>query len=120
MNCLKPKMKQNKRRIIKEKAGEMGHIDTHYLSKSIIAGQSKHRYLVCVVDSCTRVAWAEVVEDIKSLTVMFAALKCFNILADQYNIKFKEVQIMALSLALSQGLEGKIPAEFAELCLRIT
>jgi transposase InsO family protein len=91
LNRLKPKMKQNKRRIIKEKAGEMAHIDSHYLSKSIIQGQSKHRYLVCVIDSCTRIAWAEVVEDIKSLTVMFAVLKSFNVLADHYNIKFKEV-----------------------------
>ena len=91
LNRLKPKMKQNKRRIIKRKAGEMAHIDTHYLSKSIIAGQSKHRYLVCVIDACTRIAWAELVEDIKSLTVMFAVLKCLNIIADNYNIKFKEV-----------------------------
>ena len=91
LNRLKPKMKLNKRIIIKEKAGEMAHIDTHYLSKSIIAGQSVHRYLVCVIDACTRVAWAEVVDDIRSLTVMFAVLKSFNIIADQYNIKFKEV-----------------------------
>ena len=91
LNRLKPKMKQNKRRIIKRKAGEMAHIDTHYLSKSIIAGQSKHRYLVCVIDACTRIAWAELVDDIKSLTVMFAVLKCLNIIADNYNIKFKEV-----------------------------
>lgn len=91
LNRLKPRMKQNKRKIIKENVGEMAHIDAHYLSKNIIAGQSRHRYLVCVVDSCTRIAWAEVVEDIKALTVMFAVLKCFNILADEYNIKFKEV-----------------------------
>jgi len=91
LNRLQPKMKQNKRRIIKEKAGELAHIDTHYLSKSVIQGQSQHRYLVCVVDSCTRIAWAEIVEDIKSLTVMFAVLKCLNILADHYSIRFKEV-----------------------------
>lgn len=91
LNRLKPKMKQNKRRIIKEKAGEMANIDTHCLSKCIIQGQSQHRYLVCVIDACTRVAWAEVVEDIKSLTVMFAVLKCFNIIADEYNIRFQEV-----------------------------
>ena len=91
MNRLKPKMKSSKRMIIKEKAGEMANIDTHYLSKCLIEGQSKHRYLVCVIDACTRIAWAEVVEDIKSLTVMFAVLKCFNIIADEYSIKFQEV-----------------------------
>jgi transposase InsO family protein len=91
LNRLTPVMKANKRKIIKEKAGELAHVDTHYLSKSVIQGESKRLYLVCVVDSCTRIAWAEVVEDIKSLTVMFAALKCLNILADQYDIRFKEL-----------------------------
>ncbi len=91
LNRLKPKMKENKRKIIKEKAGELGHLDTHYLSKCIIQGESKRRYLVCVIDSATRIAWAELIEDIKSLTVMFAVLKSLNILADQYQIKFKEV-----------------------------
>ena len=91
LNRLSPKMKANKRKIIKKKAGELGHLDTHYLSKDIIQGANKRLYLVCVIDSCTRIAWAEVVDDIKALTVMFASLKCLNILADHYNIKFKEV-----------------------------
>lgn len=91
MNRLKPKMKQEKRRIIKEKAGELGHIDTHYLNKGIVHNDNKRYYLVCVIDSCTRVAWAEVVEDLKALTVMFGVLKCLNIIADHYQIKFKEV-----------------------------
>lgn len=91
MNRLNPVMKQNKRKIIKQRAGEMGHIDTHYLSKSIVKGQSRKRYIVCIVDDCTRLAWAEIVCDIKSITVMFAALKCLNILADQYDIRFEEI-----------------------------
>jgi transposase InsO family protein len=91
LNRLKPAMKANKRRIIKKKAGEPGHIDTHHLSKSLIAGESRRRYLVCVVDSCTRIAWAEVVDDLKALTVMFAALRCLNILSDRYQIRFQEV-----------------------------
>jgi Integrase core domain. len=91
LNRLNPVMKQNRRRIIKKKAGELGHLDCHYLSKSIIKGESKKRYLVCLVDDCTRIAWAEVVEDIRSITVMFTALKCLNILNDHYNIKFEEI-----------------------------
>lgn len=91
LNRLKPKMKQEKRKIIKEKAGELGHIDTHYLNKGIIHGDNKRYYLVCVIDSCTRIAWAEVVEDIKSLTVMFSVLKCLNIISDHYNIKYEEL-----------------------------
>lgn len=91
MNRLKPKMKQEKRKIIKEKAGELGHIDTHYLNKGIIHGDNKRYYLVCVIDSCTRIAWAEVIDDIKSLTVMFSVLRCLNIISDNYNIKYQEV-----------------------------
>jgi len=91
LNRLRPAMKENKRRIIKEKAGELGHIDTHHLAKGIMINQSNRLYLVCVIDSCTRIAWAEVAEDIRSLTVMFAALKCFNMIADQYDIRFAEV-----------------------------
>ena len=91
LNRLKPAMKEAKRAIIKEKAGELGHIDCHHLSKCAIEGQSKRRYLVCVIDSCTRVAWAEIVDDIKALTVMFSVLRCLNFLADRYNIRFAEV-----------------------------
>jgi len=91
LNRLKPAMKENKRKIIKEKAGELAHIDTHYLNKGIVTGNNTRYYLVCVIDDCSRVAWAEIIEDIKSLTVMFAVLKSLNILAQHYQIKFAEV-----------------------------
>lgn len=91
LNRLNPVMKQKKREIIKEKAGELGHVDCHHLSKCLLRGESRKLYIVLVLDSCSRVAWAEVVEDIKALTVMFATLKCLNILADHYNIKFAEL-----------------------------
>lgn len=85
------RMKEEKRRIIKEKAGELAHIDCHHLSKDTIANDKSKYYLVCVIDDCTRVAWAEVVEDVTSLTVMFSTLRCFNQLTSRYNIKFAEV-----------------------------
>lgn len=91
LNRLKPPMKETRRKIIKEKAGELGHIDAHYLNKGVVTGDNKRYYLVCVIDSCSRVAWAEITEDIKALTVMFAVLKSLNILAQHYNIKFAEI-----------------------------
>lgn len=91
LNRITPPMKEERRRIIKEIAGELAHIDCHHLSKCLITGDNKRRYLVCVIDDCTRIAWAEVVEDIQALTVMFATLRCFNFLTDRYSIKFKEV-----------------------------
>lgn len=92
LNKMTPKMSETKRKIIKTKAGELGHIDTHYLRKGIIQNQpNKRYYLYGIIDSCTRVAWVELTEDATSLTTMFAGLKSFNILASHYNIKFKEV-----------------------------
>lgn len=91
MNKLSPPEREEKRRIIKEKAGELGHVDCHHLSKDMIANDPKRRYLVGVVDSQSRLAWVEVVDDIKSLTVMFAVLRCFNQLKIHYGIEFKEV-----------------------------
>jgi hypothetical protein len=61
-------MKEEKRKIIKLKAGELGHIDTHYLSKDLILSDRKRRYLVGVVDSCTRIAWVEMVQDLVRLS----------------------------------------------------
>src|SRR4030042_4080188 len=91
LNRLRSQMKEEKRKIIKHKAGELGNIDTHYLSKDLIVADRKRRYLVSVVDSCTRIGWGERGEDIQSLTVMFAALRMMNILKGNYKLQFQEV-----------------------------
>jgi hypothetical protein len=91
INRLTPKIRKNHQKIIKERMGQLGHIDCHYLSKSIIKGENKKLYLVCVIDDYSRIAWAELVSDLTSLTVMFATLKCLNILSDHYQIKFEEI-----------------------------
>ena len=91
LNRLTKPMQQSKRRIIKTRAGELGHLDSHYLSKDLIAGAKRRYYLVSVLDSCTRLAWTEVVDDLKSLTVMFAALKSINLLNAEYGIQFEEI-----------------------------
>lgn len=91
LNRLNPPMKEEKRALIKEKAGEMAHIDCHHLSKCLVLNESRRRYMVCVIDSCSRVAWAEIVDDITALTVMFATLRCLNVLADRYQLRFQEV-----------------------------
>jgi hypothetical protein len=89
-NKLSRPMKEEKRRIIKEKAGELAHIDCHHLSKDMIANDNKRYYLVCIIDSSTRIAWAEVVEDIKSLSVMFTTLRCFNHINERFSFQFAE------------------------------
>jgi len=91
LNRLTKKMKQTQRKIIKERAGELGHIDCHYLSTDLLKDSTKRYYLVAVVDDCTRLAWCEVVEDITSLTTMFSVLRSFNMLQNRYKIQFEEV-----------------------------
>lgn len=89
LNRLDKGMQQSKRRIIKTRAGELGHLDSHYLSRDLIVGTHQRHYLVAVLDACTRLAWAEVTEDIKSLSAMFAALKSINFLYAEYGLRFE-------------------------------
>jgi transposase InsO family protein len=91
LNRLRPKMKQEKRRIIKERMGQLGHIDTHYLSKHTIRSSTKKLFIVAILDDYSRVAWAEIIESIDSLSVMFGAMKCLNVLKAHYHIQFEEI-----------------------------
>lgn len=91
LNRMRPSMKQEKRRIIKERMGQLGHIDTHYLSKHTVRGSTQKLYIVGIVDDYSRVAWAEIVESIDSLSVMFGAMRCLNILKVHYHIQFEEI-----------------------------
>lgn len=91
LNKLKPTMKTHRRKIIKEKAGQLGHIDCHYLPKGMIEGDSKRYYLVGVIDDASRIAWVDIVKDIKALTVMFATMGMLTMLGERYGIKFEEM-----------------------------
>ena len=84
-------MKKTKRQIIKKRAGELGHIDAHHLNISTIANDNNKYYLVAVVDSCSRIAWVEVTNSLKSIEVMFATMRCFYRIANQFGISFEEV-----------------------------
>ena len=90
-NRLRPQQKEVKRKIIKERMGQLGHIDCHHLSKTIIRGQHRKLYLLCVIDDYSRVAFAEVIEDITALTVMFAALRCMRMIREKFGIQFEEI-----------------------------
>lgn len=91
LSRLRPEMKEEKRKIIKERMGQLGHIDTHYLSKHVIRNQTQKLYIVAIVDDYSRVAWAEITENIDSLSVMFGAMRCLNILKAHYHIQFEEI-----------------------------
>lgn len=85
-------MTEEKRKIIKEKLGEMGHVDLHQLPKDMfLMPPAKPAYLICLIDGCSRLAWAEIVNDKKALSVMFKTLKMINTLNVNYGLQFKEI-----------------------------
>jgi transposase InsO family protein len=92
MNQLNPRMKEEKRKIVKEYAGEMGHIDCHYLPSGIVKGLEKQKlYLVGMVDDYSRLCWVEVVTSLKSLDVTFATMSILTHFKGRYAIDFKEI-----------------------------
>lgn len=92
LNRLTKPQKQERRKIIMSKIGELVHIDCHQLSKGItIAEPQQTYYLLGIIDDYSRLAWVEVIENKKALTVMFATLKAFNMLKLNYNIEIESV-----------------------------
>jgi transposase InsO family protein len=85
-------MLEAKRRIIKHMLGELGHVDLHQLSRDcFLRPPPAPAYVISLVDSCSRIAWAEIVESRKVLPVMFKTLKLINTLNVRYGITFGEL-----------------------------
>jgi transposase InsO family protein len=92
LNRKTPAMVEEKRRIIKEKLGELGHIDLHQLPKDIFLNPPKTpAYVVSLIDSCSRLAWSEVVASKKALPVMFKTLKMINTLNVTFGLRFEAI-----------------------------
>lgn len=91
LNKLKPKMKEEKRKIIKAKAGELAHIDCHYLAKDIVADVKERLFLIAIIDDASRITWVEIIPNIKALTSMFSTMRILNYFQQTHNIKFKEL-----------------------------
>lgn len=91
VNKLNVKIKEEKRRIIKMNAGELAHLDIHYVAKGTVKGVTERLYLLGLIDDYSRICWVEVIHSIKALDVMFSTLELLMRLKDRYNIKFKEL-----------------------------
>ncbi len=92
LNRLRKTEKEEKRRIIMSKIGELAHIDLHQIPKGItIAEPNKTYYLLGVIDDYTRLCWLELLDDKTALTVMFATLKAFNMLRMRYDFEIDTV-----------------------------
>jgi transposase InsO family protein len=85
-------MLEEKRRIIKDKLGELGHVDLHQVARDcFLRPPPAPAYVISVIDSCSRLAWADIVESKKALPVMFKTLKLINTLNRRYGIVFDEM-----------------------------
>lgn len=92
LNRLRKTEKEEKRKIIMSRIGELAHIDLHQISKGItIAEPDKTYYLLGVIDDYTRLCWLELLDDKTALTVMFAALKAFNMLRMKYDFEIDAI-----------------------------
>ena len=92
INKLNPKISEEKRRIVKMNAGDLGHIDIHYVSKGTVKELGdKKLYILGLLDDHTRICWLEVVDSIKAIDVMFASMDAMMRLRMRYDITFKEI-----------------------------
>lgn len=92
LNRRTPAMREEKRRIVKERLGELGHVDLHQLPRDMfLAPPDRPAFAICLIDACSRLAWAEVVASKKALPVMFKALKMINTLNATYGLAFEEI-----------------------------
>lgn len=92
LNRLRKTEKEEKRKIIMSKIGELAHIDLHQIPKGItIAEPNKTYYLLGVIDDYTRLCWLELLDEKTALTVMFATLKAFNMLRMRYDFEIDAV-----------------------------
>ncbi|OBQ33862.1 MAG: hypothetical protein AN484_27010, partial [Aphanizomenon flos-aquae WA102] len=92
LNKLDPRVIQiNKRRIIKEKAGEMGHMDCHRLAKGILEGKSDEYFLLTLTDDFTRLVFSIVIPNLQALTVMLSTQKLLAVFNRCYGIDFESI-----------------------------
>lgn len=88
---LSPSIKETKRKIVRDTAGSLAHIDCHYLPKGVVKSDPQRRYYVLgVMDDYSRILWVEVLPSIKSIDVTFGMLDAITILQDRYGIVFEE------------------------------
>ncbi|MFP4473579.1 MAG: integrase core domain-containing protein [Candidatus Omnitrophota bacterium] len=75
---LNEKQKRQIKRYEKRYPGELGHMDSYYLPLEI---SMKRKYIMALADDCTRLCYAEVVDNLQSLTAgrfLFRAMHWFK------------------------------------------
>lgn len=89
LNVLTESQREERRKIITEKAGELAHIDLHQLSQGIIKDEPNvSLYVLGIIDDCTRTVWLQLLRTKKSVDVTFASLKALGMLNLRYKIEY--------------------------------
>lgn len=88
---LTPALKEEKRKIIREFAGSLAHIDCHYLPRGIVSNEPNKRYFALgVIDDFSRLVWVEIISSTKALDATFGMLDALMLFNKRYNVKFTE------------------------------
>lgn len=81
-----------KRKIVKEKPGELLHVDCHFLPKGVVRSSPTQRYYALgVIDDYSRVVWVEIMKSTKSLDATFAMMDAMLILNQRYGLQAQAV-----------------------------
>lgn len=90
---LNKKEKQIIKRYEKKYPGELGHIDTYYLPRPTLTdmGHKRKGYLAALLDDCTRITYAEYLENIQVETVAFFILRALSWFRQVYKIEFERI-----------------------------
>ena len=89
---LRKAMLVEKRKIIRDHKGSLGHIDCHVLPKGVVKTEPGKRYYVLgCIDDYSRICWVEVTESVKALDACFAMMDVIMIMNQRYEIQFEEV-----------------------------
>ena len=92
LNKLDPRLIQtNKRRIIKDKAGELGHMDCHRLAKGILEGETNEYFLLSLTDDYTRIVMTILIPNLQALTVMLYTQRLLAVFNRCYGIDFQKI-----------------------------
>jgi transposase InsO family protein len=82
---------KQKMRYVKEKMGELGHVDCHYIQRGTIEDTPQRQYLLTLVDDHTRLAWSMRLDELKGSTVSVGLMSLLSLFKTTYGITFTSI-----------------------------
>jgi len=89
---LTKEIREEKRKIIRDHMGSLGHVDCHHLPKGVVRSEpNKKYYVIGCIDTFSRLCWVEVIESTKAIDATFGMMDIILILNQRYDISFEEI-----------------------------